>query len=198
MSRTSGRIVAGTVALLLVLAACGGGDSGSDGSDGGDGIRPAAGGFGGRLQPDATFSVVLMVLEPASPQIDFVGVACAPEGTIASGAITVQEDVQISDGSFSAKSTEVEISGEFVSETKAEGTARALTPDAEGCGIGAEGNWVSDCDLEVTQEEQENTGGLVIGGSSGTTDGGTAFSLVEVVTEDDKRLSGELIQSGSC
>lgn len=194
MSRRVGLIF--LTLFTLLLFGCGGGPSGGD-SDA-DGVKPAAGGFGGRLQQGATFSVVLFVLEGGSGIVDLVGIACASQGTINSNVVTVGERVK-ADGKFNSQSKDVKVEGEFLSITRAEGTARALGADAEGCGIDKEARWVSVCDLTVTKEEQkESEDGFVIGGSSATTENGHAFGHVEVVTRGGDRLIGDLIKSGSC
>lgn len=129
--------------LPLLLSACGDG-----------GITPAAGGFGGGLEGDATFLVTLIVFEEESEIVDVVRVSCAPEGTLdlLRGSVTVGTDVPIDGGTFSVESKDVAIEGEFVTPERAEGEIRARTPAAEDCGVPRTGQWSADCDLLVTRE----------------------------------------------
>lgn len=143
--------------------------------------------------------MVLFVVDGGSRTIDLVGIACAAEGTFfGSGVVTLAEKIK-ADGAFSAKSKDVSINGEFVSATRAEGTARALTKDARGCGIGQEAKWISECDLTVIKEKEEaQPGGVVISSSFGTTEGGHSIAHVLVKTRTGTRLTGDLIKSGTC
>ena len=186
-------------ALALALLAVGCGATEEGGGGGPAGVQPAAGAFGGRLQTAAEFTVVV-IATGESAGLDFVGIACAPDGTLTSGPVKVAESVAVENGNFTAQSADVAVEGEFTSPTEATGTIRALTPDAEGCGIPADGSWTSTCDMSVAKEQQEeaDTGGIVVGGVMGTTEGGTAFATFEVVTEDGDRLAAELLDSGTC
>ena len=195
----AGRTSVWTVALLAgasFVTGCGGGGNGNETA----GVQPAAGAFGGRLQSEASFTVVLAVVEERADAIDFVGVACAPEGTLAGGPVTVGEAVAIEDGRFAAESGDVAIEGEFSSQNEASGTIRALSSDAEGCGVPSDGRWSSRCDMSVTSEPEEEVdeGGIAVGGVMGTTDQGTAFATFEVTTARGDRLVADLLDSGTC
>lgn len=194
------RIVLVFVFGALAASACGGGTDEPNGSGepAGDGedvvaIMPAAGGFGGRLQEQAQFSVVLFVLDDAEA-VDLVGVACAPGGTFTSGVVTVAEAVPLTEGAFTAESPDVRIEGLFVSPIRAEGTIEALTQNAMDCGIGESASWVAECDLSVQRvvPDPAEEGGGVIGGVTATTENGTAFGMLEVVAENGDRLEAEL------
>ena len=189
-------------ARALVASACGGEADGSAGAADGDGptdggtaaVLPASGGFGGRLQDQAQFSVVLFVLEDQTGAVDLVGTACAPGGTLTSGVVTVAEAVPLTDGSFLAESPDVRIEGSFVTPTRAEGTIEALTQNAMDCGIGESASWVAECDLGVERvvPEPAEEGGVVIGGVTATTENGTAFGMLEVIAENGDRFAAEL------
>lgn len=201
------RIAIVLVLGALVASACGGAADGSgDAEDGGgttDGgtaaVLPASGGFGGRLQEQAQFSVVLFVLEDQAEAVDLVGVACAPGGTLTSGVVTIAEAVPLTDGSFRAESPDVCIGGSFVSPTRAEGTIEALTQNAMDCGIGESASWVAECDLSVKRvvPDPAEEGGVVIDGVTATTENGTAFGMLEVVAQNGDRLEAEL-DAGAC
>lgn len=194
------RIVLVLVFGALVASACGGGTDEGNGSGepAGDGedvvaIVPAAGGFGGRLQSAAEFSVVLFVLEDQAEAIDAVGLACAPGGTFTSSVVTIGEAVPLAEGSFVAESPDVRIEGAFVSPTRAEGTITALTQNAIDCGIGESATWAADCDMSLERVVPDPTeGGIVIGGVTVTVESGTAFGMLEIVAENGDRLEGEL------
>lgn len=179
----------GALACLLALSACGGGDTGD-----GDDFAPAQGGFGARLDLNHSYIVVLMVADSDSNVIDYVGIACAPGGSLGT-PVRVEENVELDGRSFTAESDDVAIDGEFVSSTEAEGTIREPSVDAQGCGLSDGDTWSSTCELTVEAEEDVQEGDLFLGDSSLTTDGGTAYELLEVVTADGRRLTAE---TGSC
>lgn len=182
------------VSLLVVTVGCGG-DSNDDTGGGEAGFTPAQGGFGARLDPGQGYAVVLLVAEPRSGVVDYVGVACAAGGTL-STPVRVEENVELDGSTFNAESEDVAIEGEFVSATEAEGTIRDPSADAQACGLSDGDAWTSSCELTVEAEEvEQEEGGLVLGDSSGTTDGGTAYAYLEIATSDGRRLTAE---SGSC
>jgi hypothetical protein len=96
-----------------------------------------------------TFQLLLIVFEEGSDVIDFITLACMPEGVIAGLPSTIAADLEIEEGKFSAESDEILIDGRFMSPTTAEGTIRALTEDARDCGVPDEGRWMAECNLSA-------------------------------------------------
>lgn len=133
--------------FLALLCGCGGG---------GDAVRPVAGGFQTPGE-DQTFKPVLVVFD--GDRVDHVGLYCAPEGTISGLPVTVGRNLELDGGKFSTKAPDVEVEGEFVSGTRAEGTIRALTANAGECGVPKQGSWTAECNLEV---EKTSGGGFSV------------------------------------
>jgi hypothetical protein len=154
VSAPRGRVFAGLALCLLSFALAG---CGSDDGDGApkpeaEGAKPEVGGFGGNVVGDDTFAVLLVVLEPAGDRVDSVEVLCAPEGTLSLGAqVTAGSNVAVTDGKFTAKSSDVAIDGTFVSPRRAEGTIRGLSESASQCGVPPTGRWTADCNKRVAK-----------------------------------------------
>jgi len=179
-------MLAAAVALSTTTAGCGGGKEA--GSTGPRGSTPAAGGFGGQLQPGAKFGVVLIVLHANSDVVDFVLVGCAAGGRLGGLPTTIADAVEIDSGRFSARSADVAIEGRFTSPRKARGTIRALTQDARSCGIPSTSSaWTSKCDLRVKAKPR---GGMV----TSVTTGPEGRSYVDINSETD----GFEAEAGGC
>jgi len=120
-------------------------------------VRPVAGAFQGSTDPrpgstDPSVSLILIVFADDSDVIDYVYIACRPQGVISGLPAKVAKDVEIAAGQFSVEHNDVVIQGRFTSSTAAEGTIRALTADARGCGVPDAGTWTVECNLAATKE----------------------------------------------
>lgn len=125
------------------------------------GIKPVAGGFQGGnmyIPGGKTFNLLLVVAEKEGDAIDSIQLACAPKGKIVGLPVTIATDIKIDNSQFRVESNDVIIEGQFVSSMQAEGIIRALTEAARKCGVPAEGQWVSECNLSV----QKNGDGYVL------------------------------------
>src|SRR3990172_316811 len=120
------------------------------------GEKPVAGGVQGNNDPQ-TFKLLLIVFNDNSGVIDYVELACAPQGTISGFPVTVAKDVKVAGGQFRAEDNDVVIQGQFISSTEVEGTIHALTDDARSCGVPDEGKWTAKCDLVATKSGEGYT-----------------------------------------